>query len=217
MSLLAKTDCSTGQASNSPPAMPRRLPKSLILASYATFLCAVALVVISRRTDSHAPLIQAAALLLLITGLLCGILAIFGSGRGSGQRMLWRAIMGTLANVVLLSAILPAFSNEIRQGFGPKLHLGTWDTQTPEGVRQTWTFTSTRFTLTMGGVTGSGAYVIDYSKNPIWLTVMGEQGRTEMVLEFKGTNRMRVLGSRGQRPSNIEQDPDRVLVLEKRP
>ncbi len=96
-------------------------------------------------------------------------------------------------------------------------HLGTWHTRTPEGVEQTWTFTPTQFSIVINGDTRAfGVYEIDYTKKPVWLTVTGPEGRTEMIVEFMGTNRMRVLGSRGARPSSFEAGLPYVLVFERR-
>lgn len=149
-STTGEKDSHRTNVSNSPPAPTPRLPKRLALASYSTFFAAVLLVVIAGSTESHVLLTRVAALLLLNVGLACGILAVLYAAKAAGRSLLWRPSMGALANLVLLAAVIPGFSNEIRQGIGPKLHLGTWDTQTPEGVRQTWTFTGTRFTLENG-------------------------------------------------------------------
>ena len=183
------------------------LSQKLARSSWMMFVLAVILTLLSRQIPRAEMPGEIATLLVLVTGVLCGVAGLFGmKGHNRGQ-VLWPSVVGIILNGLVLSIFANNFivarAKALSSDAGtcaPLVHIGTWDTRTPRGELMSYTFTPDRFVLTVGTRKPiSGSYLIDYAKKPIHFTIemRDATGKTQpfpLILEFKDKDTMRMLG-----------------------
>jgi uncharacterized protein (TIGR03067 family) len=210
--------------------------------SWQLSILTVFLAVLSRTVPGALVVGECFAFAAIISGVAFGGLALLGVSRTGSRYALRPALIGTLANGILFFIFVTNFvkgyqdsrraaeyrrhvaeAKVLARTFFPTNHLGTWEAQTTNGERITWTFTPARFTwTTRKGQSQQFQYEMDYQKNPVWFTVPSQQSGMApmlMIVEFIGRDKMRALGTASGsiiRPTEFGEGKTDILEFERR-
>jgi uncharacterized protein (TIGR03067 family) len=210
--------------------------------SWQLFVVTILLVLLSRHIPGGLVVCESIAFFTMSAGVLCGVVSLFGIGQGDVRRVFFPAFAGIVLNGLLLFIFITNFTAARRAAqqrvqartlpaaevtstsATSSTHLGTWQTHSPRGELMTWIFADDGVTFVLPkGRSVPFRYDIDYTKNPVWLTIHGEEvGKPSMLLivEFVGDKQMRVLGSAPgseARPAAFTPDRTDVLTFSKQP